>query len=159
MEDLCDVIYVLGAHSDCWVDSRVWKVIIGNEDHYYCYMNDFSNSCMKWWWLNSEWSVKVLKSGHIMGLFWDRSVKVYFLTNQMWSPGEERGGPKMNTITYAWASGKMELPELGEVGQLCRIIEFCFGHMKVKMCIWCSSAGIEDGVSDVILEAWGTDMI
>lgn len=60
----------------------------------------------------------------------------------------------MNTITFARASGKMELPgEFGKVGQLCRIIEFCCGHIKVKMCISCSSGGIEDRVSDMTLEA------
>ena len=60
---------------------------------------------------------KVLRNGHIMGLFSGRSAKEHFLTNQMWSPGEKRGGSKMNTINFAWASRKMELPgELGKVG-------------------------------------------
>lgn len=60
----------------------------------------------------------------------------------------------MNTITFAGVSGKMELPgKFGKVRQLCRIIEFCCGHIEVKMCVSCSSGGIEGGVSDMILEA------
>ena len=44
---------------------------------------------------------KVLRNGHIMGLFSGGSAKEHFLTNQMWSPGEKRGGSKMNTINFA----------------------------------------------------------